>query len=76
MEKIILLNKASDVKEFIAETQKCVGEVAVSSLDGRYRVDGKSILGVFSLDLASYVCVYVEKEDEAEKIFEKFSKNA
>ena len=73
MEKVISLNKVTDVKDFISATQKCVGEVTVSSLDGHYRVDGKSILGLFSLDLSAPVNVYIEDEKEGEQIFKRFN---
>lgn len=70
--KEISLNWTADVKAFVEAAQGCVGEVKVSSADGKYSVDGKSLLGIFSLDLSKPVMVSVEKEDEAKKIFKKF----
>lgn len=38
------------VKEFVAIAQNCVGDTTLKS--NRYVVNGKSILGIFSLDLS------------------------
>ena len=46
----ISLEMAQKVKEFVALTQDCPYEVLLKS--GKYVVDAKSILGIFSLDLS------------------------
>jgi hypothetical protein len=47
----ISLNKVSDVKSFVNTALSLCGNVTLKS--GRYCVDGKSILGIFSLDLSA-----------------------
>ena len=47
----ISLEMAQKVKEFVAITQDCPYEILLKS--GKYVVDAKSILGIFSLDLSS-----------------------
>ena len=46
----ILITKITDVSDLIKLTSKCPCEVLIKS--GKYVVDGKSIMGVFSLDLS------------------------
>ncbi|HCC34968.1 MAG TPA: serine kinase [Ruminococcaceae bacterium] len=50
VEKTVLLGKISDVKEFV----KTVSEYGcdVDLISGKYIVDAKSIMGIFSLDLS------------------------
>lgn len=72
MTKLISLNLAQRVKDFVSLAQSYAGEISVSSQDSKYRVNGKSILGLFSLDLSQPVLVWVEKPEEAKDLFEKF----
>lgn len=46
----VLLNRIIDVKNFINLVSKCNDDVTIGS--GRVKVDAKSIMGVFSLDLS------------------------
>ena len=46
----ISLEQIDKVKDFVAISQECVDDVTL--VGGRYSVDGKSILGIFSLDLS------------------------
>lgn len=46
----IMLNSIEDVKEFVALTNSYSFESDLVS--GRYAVDAKSIMGIFSLDLS------------------------
>ena len=43
------------------------GDVDLES--GRYKVDGKSILGIFSLDLREPIKLTYEREEGADKLF-------
>ncbi len=45
----VLLNKITDIKDFVNLASKCRDEVVVKS--GYYSVNAKSIMGLFSLDL-------------------------
>ena len=58
MSKKILLNKADIVKSFVKEAMKLSGDVnLISSTSKEYVVNGKSILGIYSLDLSKPVLV-------------------
>ncbi len=57
----ISLEKAQWVKEFVSVTQECAYEILLKS--GKYVVDAKSILGIFSLDLSSPVTVEIYTND-------------
>ena len=45
----VLLDKITDIKEFVNLMSKCSDDVTIGS--GRFAVDAKSIMGLFSLDL-------------------------
>lgn len=67
----IKLNSVNDVKDFIEISSKCIADVGVSS--GIYNVDGKSIMGVFSLDLSKPVEA-VAAGDDSEVFYEMIEK--
>lgn len=71
----VSLNTISKVKKFtnIANDFDCEIDV----LQGRYIVSGRSIMGIFSLNLTNTVTVEIESDDENEidrfiKIMEEF----
>ena len=57
----ISLEMAQRVKEFVNITQDYAYEILLKS--GKYVVDAKSILGIFSLDLSQPIVVEVYAED-------------
>ena len=57
----ILLRSISDVKEFVNIISKC--EYDVDLVSGRYIVDAKSIMGIFSLDLAKPISANIHSDD-------------
>lgn len=59
------LAKAQDVKDFVAAASNAPFEVTAG--EGKYIVDGKSIMGVFSLNLAAPITVSVDKAVEESK---------
>lgn len=65
MKKTILIDTIPKVKDFVQQTAKFMYEVKVSS--GNYTVDGKSLMGLLSLDLGKPVAVEYE-EDDAELV--------
>ena len=70
---IIKLNSIDEVKEFCTLTNSCKFEVDV--LSGRYAVDAKSIMGIFSLDLTKEVEIVVHaNDDESEDFFDGIKK--
>lgn len=57
----ILLKSINDVKDFVNVVNRYDFDVDLSS--GRYIVDAKSIMGIFSLDLSKPIKVEVHAED-------------
>lgn len=64
--KKIMLDEFALVKDFINDTQNEETEVTVRC--GKYVVDGKSILGIFSLDLSKPLVVEYYSEALGEKL--------
>lgn len=46
----VLLDKITDIRDFVSLISKCSDDVTVGS--GRFKVDAKSIMALFSLDLS------------------------
>ncbi|AEY66849.1 MULTISPECIES: HPr family phosphocarrier protein [Eubacteriales] len=57
----ISLKSINDVKDFVNIVNKYDFDVDLSS--GRYIVDAKSIMGIFSLDLSKPIKVEVQNDD-------------
>lgn len=64
---IIELKTIQDVKDFVEINSK-YNDCEVIIKQGRYRVDGKSILGIFSLNLLEPVRVVIDSENDKLKI--------
>ena len=64
----IMLSTINDVKDFVATVNKCPFEVDLVS--GRYAIDAKSIMGIFSLDLSKPIDLNIHSEDSVDKILE------
>lgn len=63
----IKLSSLPDVKCFVNAANQCSFDIDV--INGRYIIDGKSIMGMFSLDMTKLLEVHVHadmKKDEAE----------
>jgi phosphotransferase system HPr-like phosphotransfer protein len=56
-----MLKSINDVKDFVNISNKYDFDVDMTS--GRYVVDAKSIMGIFSLDLSKSIKVEVHAED-------------
>lgn len=67
----IRLSTISDVRDFVNIVAAYDGEVDLIS--GRYVVDGKSIMGIFSLDLLSPITLRTEGP-EADNLIAKLGK--
>ena len=62
MKKVsIILNTINDVKSFVNTVSKYSFDVDLIS--GRYAVDAKSIMGIFSLDLSKAIEMEVHDDD-------------
>ena len=57
----LLLGSIDDVKDFVNTVSKYDFDVDLTS--GRYVVDAKSIMGIFSLDLSQPIKVEVHSDD-------------
>lgn len=72
----VKIDKAEDVKEFCQEAYLCPFEVRLHSLDDQYRINAKSILGIFSLDLSKELTLIIKEvsEDDVQKADEFITK--
>ena len=68
-EFFVSLSSIEDVRQFVNAATCCPCEVDV--LSGRYVIDAKSIMGLFSLDLSKPVRVEVHGSDSERAEFEK-----
>lgn len=57
----VMLGTINDVKEFVNIVTKY--DYDVDLVSGRYAVDAKSIMGIFSLDLSKAIRVDIHSED-------------
>jgi len=63
MKKIsIKLSKIEDIRHFVNNVSKYSVDIDLQS--GRYLVDARSLMGIFSLDLLSPVDCIINSEDE------------
>jgi phosphotransferase system HPr-like phosphotransfer protein len=62
----ITFSNIQTVKDFVNTTNKCTGDIEVKS--DRYVVDGKSIMGLFSLDFSLPVEVVTHNPDDLNTI--------
>ena len=70
MEFLVLLTSVSDVKAFVDAASLYPYEVDVKA--GRYVINGKSIMGLFSVDLSGPVTVVLTQDgEEAKKLKER-----
>lgn len=67
----VMLSSIEDVKEFVALTNSYAFESDLVS--GRYAVDAKSIMGIFSLDLSKPIELNAHTDD-ADKFFKEIDK--
>lgn len=65
----VSLSSIEDVRQFVNAATCCPCEVDV--LSGRYVIDAKSIMGLFSLDLSQPVRVEVHGSDSEREAFEQ-----
>ena len=64
----IRINTIEDVKNFVTTVTKCNYDVDIVS--GRYAIDAKSIMGIFSLDLSKPLELRVHSDDCGELMAE------
>ena len=66
----VLLDKIADIKDFVNFVSKCSDDVTIGT--GRFKVDAKSIMGLFSLDLSKPIKINAYTNDD--KIKEELSR--
>ena len=64
----ISLNSIDKVKSFVNQTRQNGTEFDLVS--GRYVIDAKSIMGIFSLDLSKPIDLNIHAEDGADEVLE------
>lgn len=69
--KKILLKSVDDIKNFVE--QASLVEYEIDLISGRYTVNAKSIMGVFSLDLTGTVTINIY-EDSCEDFLKNIEK--
>ena len=52
---LIKLDRVQDVGDFVKLAQTELGDVVLRTPAGRWVIDGKSLLGIFSLDLSNSI---------------------
>lgn len=67
----IRLSTIADVRDFVNILAKT--EIDIDLCSGRYVVDGKSIMGIFSLDLLSPITLNAHSDD-TDELFESISR--
>ena len=64
----ISLNSIDKVKSFVNDITKFDNDFDLVS--GRYVIDAKSIMGIFSLDLSKPIDLNIHAEDNADEVLE------
>ena len=60
----ININTINDVKDFVTIVSRCDYDVDIVS--GRYAIDAKSIMGIFSLDLSKELTLNIHSDNCAD----------
>lgn len=67
----ISLNSIDKVKTFVNEIGKF--DVEFDLVSGRYVIDAKSIMGIFSLDISKPIDLNIHAEENVDQIIEKLA---
>ena len=66
---MISLNSIDKVKSFVNDISRF--DYAFDLVSGRYVIDAKSIMGIFSLDLSKPIELNIHAEEGADEVIEK-----
>ena len=69
MSTTILLNSVNNVKGFVNIVSKY--DCDVDLISGRYIVDAKSIMGIFSLDLSNPIEIRISESSDKDKLLKE-----
>ena len=64
----VMLGTINDVKNFVTVVTQC--DYDVDLISGRYAVDAKSIMGIFSLDLSKPIDLNIHAESGVDEVME------
>ncbi len=64
----IMLNSIDKVKSFVNDITKF--DTDFDLISGRYVIDAKSIMGIFSLDLSKPISLNIHASEDTDKILE------
>ena len=67
----VLLNSIGKVKGFVNDVSKFDNDFELIS--DRYIIDAKSIMGIFSLNLAKPICLNIHAEENVDQIMKKLA---
>ena len=67
----ISLDSIEKVKNFVTEINKFNSEFDLVS--GRYTIDAKSIMGIFSLDISKPIDLNIHNENDAATVMERLA---
>lgn len=67
----ISLNTIEKVKNFVTEINNFNSEFDLVS--GRYTIDAKSIMGIFSLDISKPIDLNIHNDEEADEVISRLS---
>ena len=67
----VSINTVEKIKSFVNDITKF--EYDFDLVSGRYVVNAKSIMGIFSLDLGKPICLNINTEDNTDKVMEVLS---
>ena len=67
----VSINTVDKIKDFVNTITKF--EYDFELVSGRYVVDAKSLMGIFSLDLTKPICLNINTEDSVDKVLEALS---
>lgn len=67
----VKLSSIDDVRNFVTKTSNFKTEIDL--VEGRYIIDAKSILGIFSLDLQKPIMLRIVDDKEAPEVVEALS---
>lgn len=71
----IKFNEVTQVQDFVAKAGTMESDITIHS-ENRYIIDGKSLMGIFSLDLSCTLEIeFLEKKQGEEKEFAEFCKS-
>lgn len=64
----VSINTVDKIKAFVNDIAKF--EYDFDLVSGKYVVNAKSIMGIFSLDIGKPICLNIHTEDNADKVLE------